>query len=123
MFLDKHDLLTPNVHIVSNFCTFDETGKVIEVPSSFIHTLNKNEIEITNRPYYQEIKDRKNVILLGDRIDDLGMVEGLEHDVVLKIGFYNCDSQTLEEYKKHFDLIITNDGTMEEVNKLLKSIL
>jgi cytosolic 5'-nucleotidase 3 len=123
LFLSKHDLLTPNIHIVSNFCAFDETGNVKEVPSHFVHTLNKNEIEIKNKPYYQEVKNKENVILLGDRIDDLGMVAGIDHDIILKIGFYNGDSKTIEEYKKHFDMIITDDGTMEEVNKLLVSIL
>ena len=69
------------------------------------------------------MKNRKNVILLGDRIDDLDMVAGFDYNIILKIGFFNSDSKTLEEYKKHFDLIITHDGTMEEINELLRSIL
>lgn len=118
LFLEKHNLLTPNVHIVSNFCKFDEKGQVSEIPTQFIHTLNKNEVEIKNKPYYREIKDRPNVILIGDRIDDLDMAAGIPHKHILKIGFFNGDSKTLEEYNKHFDLVI-EDKTLKEINNLL----
>lgn len=122
--LKNKDFLTKNVHIVANFFQFDEKGIAISYKKPLIHVFNKNEVEIKNTPYFQEVKERKNVILLGDSLGDLNMSEGLEHDIILKIGFLNDkEDELLEEYKKHFDLIITDDGSLEEVNKLLQEII
>jgi 5'-nucleotidase len=123
-FLQKEGILFPNVHVVSNKYEFDEKGNVIGYESVIIHSFNKNEIAIRNTPYFSQIKNRKNVLLLGDAVEDVGMVEGIEHDCVLKIGFLNEKvDEKREKYTQVYDVVITNDGPLDFVNALLREIL
>jgi len=123
-YLNIQNKLTKNIHIISNFYTFDENGKVSGYKSNVVHTFNKNELEVKSTPYYHEIKEKKNVILMGDTLGDLNMAEGMEHDCIIKIGFLNEDKEELfEEYSNSYDIVILDDGTMEYVIELVESIL
>jgi 5'-nucleotidase len=123
-YLESGKLLTENLHLVSNFFVFDENGKATGYLTPFIHSQNKNEVPIKDAPYYNAIKHRKNVLLLGDTLEDLRMSEGLEHDCIINIGFLNEETKkNLEEFKEAFDIVILNDGSMNYVNKLVNEIL
>ena len=64
------------------------------------------------------------MILLGDNLEDIGMIEGFDYENLIKIGFLNENvEENLLEFKKNFDAIILNDGEMDFVNKLLKEII
>ena len=52
------------IHIISNFFNFDKKGNVLGYKGKIVHSLNKNEFEIKNTPFYNKIKERKNIILL-----------------------------------------------------------
>lgn len=53
-----------------------------------IHVFNKNEFALKNTKYYEIIKTRGNVILMGDSLGDAGMTNGVAcSNAVLKIGF------------------------------------
>ena len=55
----------------------------------------------------------RNLILMGDIIADSQMSRDHEHDHVLKVGFFNGHGEvTLEQFAKHFDVVITGDGTL-----------
>ena len=73
---------------------------------------------------FDVVKDRKNVLLLGDNLGDVGMVEGFEYDNLIKIGFLveNVE-ENLESYKANYNVIILNDSSMNYINKLLKEII
>jgi HAD superfamily hydrolase (TIGR01544 family) len=123
-FLNQQKLIADNIHIISNFFEFDENGVAKAHSNPLIHTLNKNEVAIKNFPYHNEIENRKNIILLGDSLGDLGMSEGMKYDALLKIGFLNKNTEkNIEEYKEKYDVVITDDGDFDYVNTLLKSIL
>jgi 5'-nucleotidase len=116
--------MKPNVHLVANFFTFSEDGKIKEIPEHYVHTFNKNEYEISSTPYQKEITKKSNVILLGDSLGDLGMTEGMNHDEVIRIGFLNDKiEELLGAYSEKFDVVITEDGSFEEVNEILRKIL
>lgn len=122
-YLKYENKLYDNIHIISNFYKFDEHGKVTGYKSNIIHSLNKNEIQLKGTPYYDIIRERKNVILLGDSVDDLDMLQGIEHKEVIKIGFLNENiEKNLKKYKENFDVLILNDGSMEYVTSLIKKI-
>ncbi len=123
-YLESEKKLYKNIHLISNFYEFDKNGKVKGFKSKIIHTFNKNEVQVKDTPYYNDIKQRKNVLLLGDNIGDIGVSEGLEHDTIIRIGFLNDNvKELLDDYKKAFDVVILNDGPMDYVNKLVKNIL
>lgn len=124
MYLEKHGKLYNNTHIIANLYKWDEKGNAIGMHNSIIHVFNKDETSVKNHPeIYKEIKNRKNVLLLGDSLGDLGMVKGFDYDNLLKVGFLNEKiDENIEEYKKNFDVIITNDSSMDYVNQLVKQI-
>ena len=60
---------------------------------------------------------------MGDNISDLGMLDGFDYDNALKLGFLNEKvEEQLEDYKKVFDIIITDDGSIEEINNIITKI-
>lgn len=122
-YLKKENLLTPNIHILSNTFDFDKKGYAIGYKEEVIHLFNKSEKKITNKKYKELISKRTNVLLLGDSLGDLGMANDLNSDV-LSIGFLNEKvNEKLELYKEKFDVVITNDGDMNHINSLLKQII
>lgn len=124
MYFAKHDKLYGNIYIVSNSYEWDENGKAIGVKEPIIHTMNKEEAEIKNLPFFDAIKSRQNVILLGDSLGDVGMAKGLNCDNLIKVGFLNENAEeNLEQYKKNYDIVILNDAPMNGVNALLKELV
>lgn len=119
-FLTEKKLLTPNVHVISNFFEFDDRGAAVAVKGDSIAPTNKDESGVSDSEYGAEVDARNNVILLGDNLDDIKMVHGLEHDVVLSIGFLNENEDELRDrYREVFDIVIEGDGSMEELNELI----
>lgn len=122
-FLGHQKSLFNNITIISNKYQWDKDGRAISINQPIIHGMNKDETVISDLPIFQKIKNRKNVILLGDSLSDTDMITGFNYDKLLSIGFLNKDTDKyLDEYKKHFDVIITNDGSMDFLNNLLTKI-
>ncbi len=122
--LEHENLLRPNVHVIANLYEFDQNGNAVKIKEPIIHSLNKHEVVIKNFPVYDSIKNRHNIILLGDNLGDIGMAEGSAVDKIIKIGFLNQNTTAnLPIYTENFDIVITDDGSMENVNDLLEQIL
>jgi 5'-nucleotidase len=122
-YLKKKDKLKNNIHIIANTFIFNSQGYATGYENEIIHTLNKSETKIKNKKYKEMIAKRNNVILLGDSLGDLGMVNDLDLNCIIKIGFLNKNhKENLELYKTKFDIVITNDGSMSYVNKLLQDL-
>ena len=123
-YLKQEARLYNDIHIIANFFEFDKNSKVIKVKEPIIHSLNKKEIFVKDFPAFSDVKERKNVILLGDGVDDIDMIEGFAYDNLIKIGFLNENvEENLPEFKKNFEVIIENDGDMEFVNNLMEEII
>lgn len=122
-FLGHRGLMSDNVHIVSNRFEWNENGKASGIIFPIIHSFNKDEHSLHDLPFYAEVAKRKNVILLGDSLGDLGMASGLSHDNILKVCFLDgVDPQTLAFIELEYDVTIQNDGSMEYVLDLVKQI-
>ena len=117
--LDKHQKL----YIISNEYNWDENWIAIGWNEPVITSLNKNETIISENNFpeiYNEIKFRKNILLLWDKIEDLNMADGTNPDVILKIWFLNYwTDEKIEYYKKHFDIIINWELWMQEIQKII----
>lgn len=124
MHLGQKRILHENVHVIANFFEFDEKGNVIKYKEPLIHSLNKHEIIVKNFPVFNEIKNRKNVLLIGDALDDTGMIEGFDYDNLIKIGFLNeRTEEQINDYKRCFDVVLLNDTNFGFINNLLKEIV
>lgn len=59
------------------------------------HVYNKNEVALhkQNSWYFEDLKCRHNVLLLGDSLGDANMAIGVNANAILKIGFLNDQVQ------------------------------
>lgn len=124
IYFKSQGVALKNIFIISNAFTWDKKGKAVASKKPIIHAFNKDETVVHDFPFFKLIKKRKNVILLGDSLGDIGMITGFNYDNLLKIGFLNEDTEkNLEFYKKAYDVTILNDGPLDYVNNLLKEVI
>ena len=125
LILERNSCLYENIYLITNRFIWDKEGKAIGIKEPIIHSLNKDETSLRDFPeIYRKVKERKNVILLGDNPEDLLMVRGFPYDHLLRIGFLNSEvEKNLPLYKEKFDFLILNDGSLEEVKSLLEEII
>jgi HAD superfamily hydrolase (TIGR01544 family) len=122
--LKKEKIFFENVYIISNEFLWDTKGKMVGIKRPIIHVFNKDETIIKKFGFYQFIKERKNVILLGDSLGDVDMVKGFNYDALLKIGFLNEDiEKNLEVYKQNYDALLLNDSDFSFINELFQEFL
>ncbi len=122
-YLKENKIDYSNIFVVGNRYAFDSLGNAMQIQRPIIHTFNKTEVTLKGAGFFEKVKERKNVILLGDSIGDVGMIEGFDYDNLLKIGFLNEDvEKNLPCYKENFDVVITNDGDFSFVNDFLESL-
>lgn len=115
----------PNIHIVSNYMDFSEDGFLKGFKGQLIHTYNKNSSVCENSSYFQQLRNKTNIILLGDSIGDLTMADGVPGvQNILKIGFLNDKvEERRERYMDSYDIVLEKDETLDVVNGLLQHIL
>jgi HAD superfamily hydrolase (TIGR01544 family) len=88
---------------------------------------NKNEAALhdDNTQYFKDLKERHNVILMGDSLGDANMDHGVANSKsVLKIGFLNVQvNEHLEAFMSAYDIVLLDDQSMDFVNLILNKIL
>lgn len=117
-FLRANDAYFVNIYISSNKVIF-ENGIATGVGDNIIHSLNKNEVflpgEIKNL-----VSKRNKVILLGDQISDLMMVDEALHDDVVKIGFYSTRSEVdVDLFKEKFDIVCLDNDDYNNLRDMI----
>lgn len=121
MYLEREGMMYKNISVVANLFEFENNGRIAKVKEPIIHVLNKSEVSLKDLPIYSELQNRKNVLLLGDGLGDLGMIKGFNYNNLVSVGFLNEKiEENLESYKKNFDVVITNDGNFSFVNDFLR---
>lgn len=124
MYLEKAGKLYDNTFVLSNSYEWDKNDKAIGVKKPIIHAMNKNGELINSSPFFKMIEKRKNVLLLGDSLDDIDMAKGLDFENLIKISFLNENiKECLDKYKAYYDIIALNDSSMFFINNLLKEMI
>ena len=117
-FLKINNCLFDNIHVISNKIVFNN-GIATGVDNKIIHSLNKNETSLT-QDILNKINNRKDVILLGDQIGDLLMVDKNTDKELLTIGFLNDDTKdNLDIMNNGFDIVCDTDDTYIDILNLL----
>jgi len=81
---------------------------LIGFKGELLHVFNKNEHSIHKSDYFEKIRHRDSVILLGDSLGDLRITEGAQNCTnLLKIGFLNDKVSDLVNLIRY--LIFFND--------------
>ena len=117
-FLRNNNCYFDNIYIVANFIEFKD-GVAIGIRDEIIHSLNKNEAILPD--FLKDIiKDRPNIILLGDQISDTRMIPN-EVLTAIKIGF--CEENVVDNLRyfiKNYDVICTDKTTFKDLAKDIK---
>lgn len=126
ILLQHRELDYPNVYIVWNILYRDDNGKMIDYNKPIIHSLNKAESTIWWDRKYTELQKilspKPHIILLGDHLHDAQMADDRSDRVVLRIGFCNINlDKHLSEFLQTFDIVVTDDGSLEQVNTMIFS--
>ncbi|KAJ4781550.1 Cytosolic 5-nucleotidase [Rhynchospora pubera] len=129
-----------NIKIVSNRMQFDESGRLVAFKGKTIHVFNKNEHAIDMAaPIHDKfgssdspdspdvngtfVKDRTNIVLLGDGLGDLGMSDGVSFEHRIAVGFLNSNiEKSLKDYSEAFDIVFLNDAPMWGVVDLVSEL-
>lgn len=119
-FLESHDCYYDNIYVSSNIIEFKD-GIASGVKNNIIHSFNKNEVSLPD-DIKVKINNRKNVILLGDQLSDLNMVDYSKHDKVIKIGFMTNDTEQYKDnFIESFDILLEQNEDYGDVLKALFS--
>jgi len=104
-----------NIKILSNFIKFTN-GIIDTFEGEVIHSFNKNIVSLS-----EDIKEtRKNILLLGDCIGDLKMVDNKKLEDTITVGFLEEEIESnLPYFNKSFDIVLTEMGSFYELNKVL----
>ncbi|MFH0750010.1 MAG: hypothetical protein V1917_03825 [Candidatus Gottesmanbacteria bacterium] len=113
--LRKNNLLTPNIKVCSNDLLFDEDGYFTHVKPPIIHSANKTGHTLIKNNFLLETPPQRQCLLIGDSIDDVRMVEGINFESVYKVAFGDVDAI---EFKKRFDLVLPIDAGYQPIHSL-----
>jgi len=123
LYLEGNKKLYDNVSVITNRFNFNEKGYAISVKRPIITSMSKDEGSIKEHSIFNKIRNKKNVLLLGNSIADVKMIYGFEYDNLIKIGFLNENvEENLENFKNNFDVILLGDPGMDYINSLIKEL-
>ncbi len=123
-FFKEESSFFDNIYVISNNYLWDEEERAIGIKEPIIHTMNKEAIAAKDFPFFGKIRERENVILMGDSPTDVDMITGFDYDNLLKIGFLNeREEEQMEIFQKSYDIILIGDPSLEYVNRLLEEIV
>ena len=102
---------------------FDEASSVLTgFDGKIIHTYNKGLIAFDNLDGIVDVR-RDNILLVGDSEGDVKMADGIDTNVVFKIGYLNHnEEQLLSKYLDIYDVVIMGDPDMTFVDTVTRSI-
>lgn len=102
--------------VISNFMLFGPDEVLNGFTTPMIHCLSKSVALSAHHP-------RKNLIVMGDLPTDIAVVDNIEYDEAIFIGFANDERKgSLDGFIEKFDLIILHDGNLDAVGKLVRVI-
>ena len=109
-----------NIHIISNFIEFKD-DKMLPFNSNMIHSLNKNLTVIPDN-LRKKICNKKSILLIGDLIEDILMVQKADLYKTLTIGFLETKiNENLNFYNKNFDIVFTENSSFKDIESLIFS--
>ncbi|XP_027049962.1 cytosolic 5'-nucleotidase 3-like isoform X2 [Pocillopora damicornis] len=121
--IDQQSTLYDNVTIIANFFKYEQ-GVMVGFKEELLFSNNKKE-RTKDLPYFDKIKERTNVIVMGDLPDDAHVSDSPKYtEVTLTVGFLNEKvDEHLSNYMDAFDIVIVDDHSIELVDLLLMPIL
>lgn len=101
-----------NIHVLSNAIQYDENLFVSSFSQPTLHVLNKkiNDFYIETSYFYLNQNENDNIIVIGDSLGDVNMIQNIKYKNCLKIGFLNDNiQQRMNQYLDAYDIVIIGD--------------
>lgn len=117
-FLEKEEVLYNNIILISNFFEFKDKKTYIDT-EKLMASSNKDYSKIPED--IRKILDKKeNILLCGDIVEDIKMVNSNQRSKTLAIGFldYNIE-KNLDIYNNNFDIVLADNETFDTVKEIL----
>lgn len=110
-----------NIHVISNFIKFDN-NKMLPFDDKIIHSSNK-DINLLPTNFANKIKDKSYILLFGNLIEDLNMVNRKDLSKTISFGFLekNAD-ENLNRYRNSYDIVLTDNSSFYDVENILSNI-
>ena len=121
-----------NLVVISNTFSFDkvhnqDTGKIerriTDFNKNILTSVNKYEfVNETNKDLLAPMQ-RRNIIIMGDQLHDLELIDPKSYENVLSIGYINdLKRQDILQFMDHFDIVISQDGPLLPFNAVMDMI-
>lgn len=122
-FFSRRGLLTDNISFLANEFIWDKNNLATGVREPIIHTFNKDETMLSAFGLNKRLKDRANILLIGDSLGDANMAHGYPFKALLKIAFLNDRiRESLPVYRENYHALILNDGNFDLPLSILQEI-
>lgn len=123
MLLEKRGKLLNNIGIISNVIEWDSDGQAVAVRQPIIHGMNKDEISFGDFSCFAKARGRRNIMVLGDMVGDVGMIKNIDHENAIRIGFLEENiRENISCYQEYYDAIIAGASSAEYVNRTIMDI-
>ena len=97
-------------HVLGNEMAWSEEGALTGFHPPLVHSLNKDGSALRQAKSWHHVSERRNVLLLGDNLNDACMADGLELDTCVRVGFLNDRiEERRDQYSRAFDVVIEGD--------------
>lgn len=107
-----------NIYICSNELIF-ENNIASEIGKNIIHPLNKLDYALPSK-VMEKLQNRNKLLILGDKPNDLTVVNPNDFDFALSVGFVtNKNKNKPEELQSHFDIICEENDNYFNLKQLL----
>lgn len=115
--LEKEREVHDNITIISNFFEFKD-GRASRLKGRIINNLTKFGHRV--RPYCD---GKKNVVLLGDLLEDLYMTKGVSYETQISAGILNHRTEKhKDEFCRKYDIVIPSGGSLDYITKIIERI-
>jgi len=117
-FLKINDVLFDNIILISNFFEIKDNKSYIDT-DNLISSSNKNYSKVPEE-IREALKNKEKILLCGDIVEDIRMVDDEQKNKTLTIGFldYNIDNN-FDIYNKNFDIVLAGDEDFNSVKQVL----
>ncbi len=118
-FLEKEGVLYDNINLISNFFEFKDNKTYINT-EKLMASSNKDYSKIPED--IRKILDKKeNILLCGDIVEDIRMIDTKQRDKTLTIGFLDHNiEKNLDIYNNNFDIVLTDNEDFNTVMEILR---
>ena len=118
--LKRENCYYDNIQILSNNLSF-ENGKMKRFEDDLIHTYNKN-MDRLQPDIKERVEKASNILLFGDLIEDIGIVDDKDLYKTLTIAFLETNVEdNLDNYQEYYDIVLTDeDATFNKAIEIIK---